>query len=167
MKNLTILCLSAFMLITMAAVKPGPKPKKTKKATKTEKAAPIVLSDKAFDIKWDKVTHNFGKIHQGDQVSTIFVLTNVGKEPIIITNHQVGCGCTTPEYPKEPIMPGKSANIKVGFNSAGKMGQQNKDVTLNFASGDKAVINFTCEVVEKPKVDPVKEGGEVQLKKTN
>lgn len=170
MKKIALFGLSAILLVSMAATKP--KPKKTTKAAakttaKTATPAPVVTSDKAFDIKWDKTTHNFGEIAEGSEVKTTYVLTNMGKEPVIITTHNVECGCTTPEYSKEPIMPGKSANIVVGFNSNGKSGQQNKNVTLTFASGDKAVLNFTCFVGAKAKVDPMQNGSAVKLKSKN
>jgi len=170
MKKIALFGLATILLVSMAAIKPKPKPKKTTKTTKTtpKTAAPFVASDKAFDIKWDKTTHDFGTITEGSEVKTTYVLTNIGKEPVIITTHNVECGCTTPEYSKEPIMPGKSANIVVGFNSNGKNGQQNKNVTLTFSSGDKAVLNFTCFVGEKAKVDPMQNNGSaVKLKTKN
>ena len=149
----------------MTAIKPKPKKTAPKKAASTTAAKPaVVLSDKAFDFKFDKTTHDFGTITEGSQVKTTFILTNTGKEPIVVTNHEVGCGCTTPEYTKEPIMPGKSTPIVVGFNSAGKSGAQDKDVKLNFANGEKTSVNFKCFVGEKAKVDPLPQGGSVNLK---
>ena len=53
-----------------------------------------------------------------------------GNAPLVIKQVDVTCGCTTPEWPKEPIAPGKSGTIKAVFNSAGKMGQQNKVITV-------------------------------------
>lgn len=78
----------------------------------------------------DKMEHDFGKIKQGDQVECTFKVTNTGKEALIIEGAQGSCGCTIPDYPKEPIPAGESRDIKVKFNSAGKQGKQSKKVTI-------------------------------------
>ena len=107
-------------------------------------------------ITFEKKTHEFGDIVQGDKVEETFKFANTGNEPLIITNVQVTCGCTTPKgWPRDPIPPGAKAEITVGFNSAGKMGRQNKVVTIvsNAANPDGAQISFTANVLEK-KVQP-------------
>jgi hypothetical protein len=107
-------------------------------------------------ITFEKSAHDFGDIYQGDNVEETFKFTNTGNEPLIITNVQVTCGCTTPKgYPRDPIAPGGKGEITIGFNSAGKMGRQNKVVTIvsNAANGDGAQISFTTNVLEK-KVQP-------------
>src|SRR4051812_16313859 len=81
-------------------------------------------------FKFNEEEFNFGTIMQGDQVKHDFEFTNTGKEPLIISNAAGSCGCTVPEWPKEPIAPGAKAMIKVTFNSAGKMGMQDKTITL-------------------------------------
>ncbi|MDX5337412.1 MAG: DUF1573 domain-containing protein [Cyclobacteriaceae bacterium] len=73
---------------------------------------------------------DFGDIVQGDKVEHTFILTNSGTEALVISNVAATCGCTVPEWPKTPIAPGKSAEIKVSFNSAGKMGKQNSVVRI-------------------------------------
>ncbi|MCB0540295.1 MAG: DUF1573 domain-containing protein [Chitinophagales bacterium] len=78
----------------------------------------------------DRMTHDFGNISDQSPVETKFVVTNTGEKPLLISNAQGSCGCTVPEYPKEPILPGESADIKVSFNPSGKSGAQNKTVTL-------------------------------------
>lgn len=74
--------------------------------------------------------HNFGSIKEGEMVSYEFSFTNNGKTPLIITSASGSCGCTVPEYPKDPLLPGQSASLKVTFNSAGKPGHQEKSVTI-------------------------------------
>ena len=89
---------------------------------------------------------------QGDKVEETFKFTNTGNEPLIITNVQVTCGCTTPKgWPRDPIAPGGKAEITVGFNSAGKMGRINKVVTIvsNAANADGGKISFIANVLEK------------------
>jgi Protein of unknown function (DUF1573) len=81
-------------------------------------------------ITFDKTIHDFGTINQGDQVECVFKVTNTGSEPLVIENAKGSCGCTVPEYPKEPIPAGQTRDIKVKFNSAGKANNQQKTVTL-------------------------------------
>lgn len=103
-------------------------------------------------ITWDKKTHDFGDIYQGDKVEHTFYFTNTGTEPLIITNVQVSCGCTTPKgWPRDPIAPGGKGELSISFNSAGKMGKQNKPVTIisNAVNGDGAQISFTTNVLDK------------------
>ena len=74
---------------------------------------------------WD-----FGTIQQGDTPEFTFTFRNTGNEPMIISNAKGSCGCTVPEWPKEPIPPGETGEISVKFVSKGKKGSQNKTVTL-------------------------------------
>ncbi len=118
-------------------------------ATSTAKATGPVIT-------FDKKVHDFGDIVQGDKVEETFHFTNTGTEPLIITNVQVTCGCTTPKgWPRDPIAPGGKGELTVAFNSAGKMGRQNKVVTVvsNAVNGDGSQISFTTNVLEK-KVQP-------------
>ncbi len=103
-------------------------------------------------ITFEKKNHDFGDIIQGDKVEETFKFTNTGTEPLLITNVQVTCGCTTPKgYPRDPIGPGQKGEITLGYNSAGRMGRQSKVVTVvsNATNADGAQISFTANVVEK------------------
>ena len=73
---------------------------------------------------------NFGNIQQGDEPEFNFTFKNTGSEPMIISNAKGSCGCTVPQWPKEPIAPGATGEINVRFDSKGKKGSQNKTVTL-------------------------------------
>ena len=81
-------------------------------------------------FKFEAEEYNFGTVKSGDEVSYEFNFTNLGNEPIIITEAHGSCGCTVPIYPKEPIVKNQKSKIKVTFNSAGKMGMQDKTVTI-------------------------------------
>ncbi|MBL4670458.1 MAG: DUF1573 domain-containing protein [Flavobacteriales bacterium] len=72
----------------------------------------------------------FGTITQGETVSMTFRFRNVGQSNLIISSAQGSCGCTVPEWPKEPIKPGEEGKINIIFNSTGKQGLQNKTITL-------------------------------------
>ncbi len=86
-------------------------------------------------VKFEKTSHDFGTIPEGPKATYEFTFTNTGREPIVVSNAQAGCGCTTPEWPKQPIAPGKTGKITVGYNSEGRPGQFTKDVTVTFSSG--------------------------------
>ena len=81
-------------------------------------------------MKLEKVTHDFGKIKTGDIVTYNFKFTNTGKSPLIITDGYASCGCTKPTWPSTPIKPGDGGMIHVVFDSKGKMGLQDKLVTI-------------------------------------
>lgn len=90
-------------------------------------------------MTFEQLEFNFGNIKQGDVVTHEFRFRNTGKEPLIINNAQGSCGCTVPEYPKEPIKPNGSGVIKVTFNSAGKLNVQDKTVTITYDT-DKVIV---------------------------
>mgnify|MGYP002642102364 FL=1 len=95
----------------------------------------------------DRMEHDFGQIADVAPVETSFVLTNNGDEPLLITSAQGSCGCTVPEYPKDPIAPGESRDMKVSFNPSGKEGVNNKTVTIT-ANTEPAttIINIKSDV---------------------
>jgi Protein of unknown function (DUF1573) len=81
-------------------------------------------------MKFEKETHDFGKIKAGDKVTYEFKFTNTGKSPLIISDARASCGCTTPVWPHTPVKPGETAGIQVTFNSVGKRGLQDKMITI-------------------------------------
>lgn len=101
-------------------------------------------------ITFKKSTHKFGDITQGDKVSHTFEFTNTGNEPLILSNVLVSCGCTATNWPKDPVPPGKSESIKVNFNSSGKMGRQNKVITVvSNAVNSREKIKIITNVLPK------------------
>jgi hypothetical protein len=93
-----------------------------------EAAKEAVKSDMAVFV-WESQAHDFGKIKQGVPATHEFKFTNKGKVPLVITNVQASCGCTTPDWSKEPIPPGQQGFIKATFNAA-SAGAFNKTVTV-------------------------------------
>lgn len=91
------------------------------RAINEAEAAKFEFEEKSFD---------FGNIAEGEQVEHIFKFKNVGQSPLIINHAQGSCGCTIPEWPREPIAPGGMGEIKVKFNSQDKAGHQEKFITL-------------------------------------
>lgn len=82
------------------------------------------------DFKFEKEVHDFDKVTEGDKAKFDFKFTNVGTEPLVITGVQASCGCTTPQWPKEPIKPGESSVISAVYNSKGRPGSFNKAITI-------------------------------------
>lgn len=91
---------------------------------------PVTDPAKAAKMEFAAMEHDFGTINQGDSAVHVFQFTNTSSNPLIISAAKGSCGCTVPQYPKEPIQPGSTGEIKVKFNSAGKKGQNTKTVTL-------------------------------------
>ena len=74
--------------------------------------------------------YNFGSITEGEKVTYNFRFKNSGKKPLVITAASASCGCTVPEKPEKPILPGETGFIKVVFNSHGKVGHNEKNITV-------------------------------------
>lgn len=81
-------------------------------------------------LKFETTVHDFGTIKEGTQATYEFIYTNNGKAPLILTSVTPPCSCTIPEWPKEPLEPGKSARIKVTFDSNGKSGTFSKTIEV-------------------------------------
>ena len=81
-------------------------------------------------IKFEESVYDFGTISQGEKVKHTYFFKNTGKSPLIIHSAQGSCGCTIPEYPKKPILPGEEGVIDVVFASEGKSGIVEKSVTI-------------------------------------
>jgi len=82
------------------------------------------------EIKFDEEVFDFGRITQGEKVSHSFKFKNAGSGNLIISGANGSCGCTVPEWPKEPILPNGEGVIDVVFSSEGKSGMQEKTVTV-------------------------------------
>lgn len=89
--------------------------------TDTINVAKMVFKEPHFD---------FGEVPEGDSVIHEYEFTNVGKVPLVITNGSSTCGCTVPEWPKNPIGTGDKGSIKVRFDTRGKVGPQMKPITI-------------------------------------
>ena len=80
-------------------------------------------------FKWEKTVHEFGEIAQAVPATAEYKFTNIGNQPIIITQVKKTCGCTVPTWPSTPIMPGEQAVIKATYN-AKSMGSFTKTITV-------------------------------------
>ncbi len=115
--------------------------------------------DAVGDFKFKEETWDFGTIPQGTPVKHQFTFSNMGKAPIVIQNVQASCGCTTPTWPKEPILPGKSEVIEVQYNAA-NAGGFNKSITITSNAGTATkmlYIKGTVEAAPKDQTTPEKQ----------
>ena len=91
-----------------------------------------MMAQKPAQIKFEKTTHNFGTFSEKEpKVTCTFTYTNVGEQPLVVNQAIASCGCTVPEYTKNPVKPGESGEIKVTYNGAGKFpGHFKKSITV-------------------------------------
>ncbi len=105
-------------------------------------------------FKFKEETHDYGEVMEGPLAETDFEFKNVGKKPINITEAHGSCGCTVPQWPHEPIMPGKKGTIHVAYTTQGRQGMISKEVTINSdAQQSPMVLHIRGTVKPKP-VDP-------------
>lgn len=123
----------------------------------TNVTAPEVPSGPTTTIQYEQEKFNFGTCDEGEVVKHIFKFKNTGNEPLVISNAKGSCGCTVPTWPKEPVPPGGSGEIKVEFNSKGKPGPQSKRVTVTAnTTPSETFIEISGEV--KGKEQPAVKG---------
>lgn len=104
----------------------------------------------AQDIKFNESVHEFGKITQNKPATFVFSYTNNGNRPAVIEFASAECGCTTPEYSKEPLLKGKTSTIKVTYNAAA-LGAFSKRVTIKFAGvAEPVILTIKGEVQAAP-----------------
>ena len=93
--------------------------------------------------------HDFSMIPQGKPVYYSFLITNTGKSPLKLDDVHASCGCTTPEWSRDPIAPGQSAQIKVGYNAAG-VGEFEKYITITYNSTQSKMLKIKGTVWKAP-----------------
>lgn len=101
-------------------------------------------------IIFDMLDKDFGTINEGEMVEVLYTFKNSGGSDLVVSNVQAGCGCTIPDWPKDPIRPGKSGIIKAKFDSNGRQGKNEKHITVmsNAVEGD-VLLKFHGEVKGK------------------
>jgi len=92
-------------------------------------------------------TYDFGTIKEGEKVNHEYVFTNTGETPLIINSVSASCGCTTPNYPKQPVKPGEQGKVEVVFDSNNQPGMQHKVITMTSnANPSQTIFHLKGEV---------------------
>lgn len=114
-------------------------------------APQTIIAQPLADIQFEKMDYNFGKIKEdGGSAIYNFKFTNTGKVPLVIQGVEASCGCTTPEWSKEPILPGKTGFIKVSYNPDLRPGVFTKSITVNANIPKNAIVlTIAGEVIPK------------------
>lgn len=100
-------------------------------------------------IEWRAKSWDFGNLSRGEEVAHTFYFKNTGKHNLLIHKIETGCGCTTVDYDKAPVPPGKEGKIEIAFNSAGRYGKQYKEISIFANIPEKQdILSFTANVKE-------------------
>ena len=81
-------------------------------------------------IEFEETTFDFGEVEEGEEVTDVYQFANTGKEPLLISNARSTCGCTVPDWPRNPIPPGGTGEIEVRFDTKNKKAKQTKPITI-------------------------------------
>ncbi len=139
MKKIKFLAISALVCLTFSL-----------KSTAQDTTAVKKENPNAAEITFENEVHDYGTIKQSSDGSCEFKFKNTGKEPLIISNAKGSCGCTVPTYPKEPIMKGQTAVIKVHYDTK-RVGAFTKTVTITSnAKTDTKVLTIKGVVEAAP-----------------
>ena len=106
-------------------------------------------------MQFENDNHDFGNVPEGTMATHEFKFKNTGNQPMVIANVQASCGCTTPDWTKTPVLPGKSGIIKAMYSSAGRPGVFNKTVTVTSnATEPSKVLSIKGAVLTKDEMKP-------------
>ncbi len=141
MKKL-FLSLAVLSLFAPATFAQAPQQEKAKAETK-----PSTLTTDNIDFKSE--SFDFGTIPEGPSAEHVFLFKNTGKEPIVIQRVQPSCGCTAPDWSKEPIAPGKTGMVKATYGTQGRPGHFEKTMTV-FTNAGVKTVSFKGTVEQAP-----------------
>lgn len=125
-----------------------------------------VAESKPEKIQLKETSFDFGRIPQGKPVTHIFKVANTGTAPLVLEDVQASCGCTTPEWSKDPIAPGATAEIKVGYNAATE-GPFEKSINIIYEKGQMKTITIKGAVWKTPDQPAPKNQSIALLKNVN
>ncbi len=113
----------------------------------------VFAQTKKPDISWEKTAHNFGQFKEEAGLQTaVFEFTNVGQEPLYLTNVKASCGCTATEYSKEPIAQGQKGYVKASYNPQNRPGKFNKTITVTSnCETPTTILTISGEVIPREK----------------
>ncbi len=112
------------------------------------KKTKLISTKDTTSITVNKLFHDFGNVNDGETLGCFFVITNSGDKPLLIHDLDLGCGCISASYSKEPVLPGDSTDVEVRFNTSGFYGKQYKVIQLlaNIKESKKELV-ITANVI--------------------
>lgn len=159
--SLVILC----VVVVNAQVRPlTPRNQKQFQTTEIQQNTQAI-NPNAPEFKFNETTHDFGNMPEGPAAMFSYKFKNIGNEPLIIAEVQKSCGCTTPDWTKEPILPGHTGTITTSFDTKGRVGSFSKTVTvISNAKQQNFQLSFSGVVIAAPPTtDPVKPMDEIRI----
>lgn len=141
----TLTCFAMFTAVSFAQKDVAPKVEKAAMVKGTDIAGPQML--------FEKETIDYGVIEQGSEPYRVFNFTNAGTEALVIKYAKGSCGCTVPEWPKEPILPGETNQIKVKYDT-NRMGRFKKQVKLTTNISENPIVLTIQGEVKKKAAEP-------------
>ena len=108
------------------------------------------VTDTSLVIKFEKLVHDYGTIAKGSDGTCEFLFTNAGKTPLILNNVAASCGCTVPEWTREPVQPGKTGTIKVKYNTAIVSAFTKTITVVSNAKNSPVLLTIKGTVSEQP-----------------
>jgi len=145
--SLPILLLTATFWVAFSLSSCDHSPAETGKTAESNNT--VIPDDQKPVMTFAESTHSFGTVEEGVEVVHEFEFTNTGKTDLLISNAIASCGCTVPDWPKEPIPPGGKGKIKASFNSEGRSGAQLKSITITANTKDKVEVVLKGDVRPK------------------
>ena len=107
---------------------------------------------KKTTLKFVATEHDFGMVKEGEKVKHVFEVLNTGKANLLLLDVRPSCGCTSPNYDKKPIRPGKKGTIEIVFDTKGRPGRQRKTVMVaTNTEPSNTVLTFFCDVIPTEK----------------
>ena len=123
---------------------------KIKSAEDRQSMTEMVSNTEVAAMTFEETFFDFGDIPEGKSNVHIFTFENTGEVPLVITSATGSCGCTVPEWPRTPIAPGATGEIKVSFDSTNRSGKQDKTVTIEANTVPRTtVLKITSNVMPK------------------
>lgn len=110
----------------------------------------VIAQEQNSKIVFEKTTHDFGTLKEGDPAVYTFKFTNKSDKEISLVNVKASCGCTTPSYTREVVKPGATGEIQVSYATQGRPGPINKSVTVTYDTTEQPVYLFIRGDVQRP-----------------
>ncbi len=148
-KLFTVICFLSFAVLASAQTSVTKVSKKNKTSATNSVTSEVAPQKPSESLELQETEFDFGKIPQGKPVTHIFKFTNNGSMPFALENVQASCGCTTPEWNKDTVAVGQTAEIKVGYNAAND-GPFNKPVTITYNGTQTKQIIIKGDVWKTP-----------------